>query len=62
MQECCETCRNNLQLERWDYTKPNVPKEEMDGYVCLAFASEGLAVQMIGSDPETGRCEMFSQK
>ena len=58
----CTNCRLKLRLEKWDYSKRGVPKQEQEGYVCLAFANEGLAVQMVGINPEDGGCEMFTPK
>ena len=58
----CTNCRLKLRLEKWDCSRRGVPKQEQEGYVCLAFANEGLAVQMVGANPEDGRCEMFTPK
>ena len=58
----CTNCRLKLRLEKWDYSKRGVPKQEQEGYVCLAFANEGLAAQLVGIDPEDGGCEVFVSK
>lgn len=62
---CCATCKNKLDLEKWDYSdvrNKGVPKQKEDGYVCLAFAHEGLCIHMVGNDPEKEMCECYSIK
>ena len=60
---CCWTCGYHKELERWDYTnvrKQGVPKTD-EGYVCTAFAYEGLVVQMIGNNDDTSYCECWTE-
>ena len=59
--ECCGNCRNMLEIERWNYAEPGVPKEKLEGYICLAHASEGTAIHMVGLNPARENCEMFVQ-
>ena len=58
----CTNCRLKLRLEKYDYSKGGCKHTPKDGYICLAFANEGLAVQMVGINPEDGGCEMFAPK
>ena len=65
MKECCKTCRKRLDLEKWDYTdvaNNGVPKTKYDGFVCFAFASEGLAMHSVGGNEEEDMCKMYSEK
>ena len=58
----CTECKLKLRLEECDFSKRGCLHIPKDGYICLAFAHEGLAVHMIGVNPETGGCEMFTPK
>ena len=64
--KCCNNCRKKLRLEEWEYMHSdggtNVYHTKCDGYVCLAFADEGLAVWMTGTDPNKERCEVWSER
>jgi len=60
--ECCDTCKYKLHLVRFDYSHGGCEHTDMDGYVCMAFASEGEAVWMIGNCPSIGQCEMWTPK
>ena len=62
MNECCETCRLKLRLEKLDYSKGGCHHEWQDGYICLAFHDEGIACWMVGQPPETGMCECYTPK
>ena len=59
---CCDTCKYKLQLEKYDYSQGGCKHTVMDGYVCLAFAHEGLAVWMYGNDSSIGKCEEYVEK
>ena len=60
--ECCANCTKCLKLKHYDYLEHGVDHIEMDGYVCLIFASEGQATWITGIDPNKERCEEFSPK
>jgi len=62
--ECCNTCIHKLMLEQWDYSKIRTDgkwKKLQKGFVCDAFADEGVAVWMLGLDGE-GQCECWESK
>ena len=59
---CCTNCRLKLDLEKADYSKGGCTHSMYEGYCCLAFSDEGLAVHMYGTDPAYGRCECFTPK
>ena len=59
MKECCKNCMLSLRVRKHDYTKGGCKHSDMQGFVCLGFAHEGLAVWMVGVDPEVGICEMY---
>ena len=56
--ERCNNCRNNLKLEKYDYSH-GCQHSDYDGFACMAFASEGTAVHMIGVNPENEYCECW---
>ena len=65
MTKSCKTCKNRLDLEKWDYSDikdQGVPKTEYDGFACLAFAHEGLVVHFVGVNEEVDMCECYSEK
>ena len=55
----CNDCRYNLKLEKYDYLHGGCQHSDYDGFACMAFASEGTAVHMVGSNPETKYCECW---
>ena len=60
--ECCANCTKCLKLVRHHHYHGGVSHIEYDDFICLAFASEGLAIWMSGVDPKKDRCEVFSPK
>ena len=60
MKECCKNCMLSLHVKKCDYTKGGCKDSDMQGFVCLGFAHEGLACWMVGVDPEVEICEMYS--
>ena len=64
MTKSCKTCKNRLDLEKWDYTdirNHGVSKTKYDGFACLAFASEGLVVHLVGTNEDRDMCECYSE-
>ena len=59
MKECCKNCLRSLHVKKYDYSKSGCKHSEMQGFICLAFAHEGLACWMVGVDPEVGKCESY---
>ena len=60
---CCWTCGYHKKLERWDYAnvrKQGVPKID-EGYVCTAFSYDGVIIQMVGHNDDTGYCECWTE-
>ena len=49
-----------MKLEKWTYGEHGVDHEEQEGFACLAFANEGVVVQLVGT--EGWGCEMFTPK
>ena len=62
MGECCETCRNRLRLRTYDYTNGGCDHSDAPGFVCLVDMDEGIALWMIGLDPDYGHCEAYERK
>lgn len=60
--ECCANCRRAYRLEKLDYSKGGCEHTDMEGYICMAFADEGLASWMVGNNPDTGMCECYAPK
>jgi len=62
---CCKTCKYRMTLERWDYTdiqNQGVQKTKYDGFACMAFASEGLVVHLVGANEDRDMCECYTLK
>lgn len=62
MKECCATCNNNYKIEKSDYSHGGCNHSWPEGFICMAFANEGIATWMVGNDPNFGRCEVYSPK
>ena len=62
MDECCANCKLRYDLQQYDYSNGGCVHTVMDGYICMAFNDEGIAVWMIGEDAKTGMCERFKMK
>ena len=60
--ECCANCTKCLKLVRHHHFVHGVDHIDYGGYICLAFAFEGIAVWLTGTDPNKERCEEFSAK
>ena len=62
MKECCATCRRRYKLTKFDYSKGLCEHTDMDVYVFMAFADEGQAVWMVGSNECFDLCECYVPK
>lgn len=62
MDECCETCKLNLKIEKLDYSKGGCAHSHPDGFICLAFADEGIGCWMVGLSQKSDRCECYIKK
>ena len=62
MKECCESCRNRYKLVKFDYSRGGCKHTDMDGYICMAFASENQAVWMVGQQEQFGLCECYAKR
>ena len=59
---CCRTCEYRLDGVKSDHTLLGSVIDfdsDMDGFICLALAYEGVAYWMLGVDEENGICEMY---
>ena len=62
MTDGCYNCRFRLELEKWDYRGKGCEHTQMDGFVCLAMADEGVANWMVGLDKDNGKCECWMKR
>lgn len=67
MRECCENCKHRYHLEKFDYSNIGCVHTRMEGYICTIFMHKGIAnppiaVWMVGTDANNGRCECFEAK
>lgn len=60
--ECCANCQHMLLPKRADYSRGGCETTWMEGFVCTAFADEGIAMWMIGCDEHTAHCESFCDR
>lgn len=54
-------CIFRMKATKFDYSQGGCKHTDMDGFICLAFASEREAVWMVGL-PNGCRCEMYTNK
>ena len=54
----CRTCARRLDLEKLDYTV-GCKHEQMEGFICLACAFEGVAYWMTNVNDEDSYCEEY---
>jgi len=60
---CCNTCKLKLELLTFNYPPSGGCKHsENDGFCCLGLAAEGVAVHMVGVDPDSGICENYIRR
>lgn len=65
MKKCCRNCRNRLDGIKSDCTLLGSGIDidsDMDGFICLALAYEGVAYWMLGVDEDKGMCEMYKER
>lgn len=60
IRERCESCKHRYALKEYEYSKFGCADTDMPGYICMAFADEGIAIWMVGSSGNG--CECFSPK
>lgn len=66
---CCKNCKLHFPLVKFDYTRGGCEHTDMDGFICMAFATPEsgeppVAIWMVGCDDESSgsMCECFQQK
>ena len=62
MPDGCHNCRNRLELKKWDYRGKGCEHTQMEGFVCTAMASDGVAVWMLGLDEDDSKCECWEKR
>ena len=65
MSACCRTCEYRLDGVKSDHTLLGSVIDidsDMDGFICLALAYEGVAHWMLGVDEDKGICEMYKER
>lgn len=67
MRMCCKNCRLRFPLVKFDYSGKGCEHTDMDGYICMAFATQEsgeppVAIWMVGNDENMDMCECFQQK
>ena len=63
MKECCANCALRYDLKMSDYSHGGCKDFDIDnGFICMAFADERIAMFMVGVDENTGMCECFTER
>lgn len=62
MDESCENCKRRYRLRKSDYSHGGCEHTDMEGFVCMCFASEGIAEWMVGNVAEYEICEAYQPK
>lgn len=60
--ESCDTCKYRLALRKYDYSEGGCKHTHMEGFTCMVFAREGIAVWMYGLDESEALCECYSPR
>ena len=62
MNDGCHNCQYRLKLEKLDYRGRGCKHTDMEGFICLALAGEGVASWMLGLDHDDSKCECWKRK
>ena len=65
MSSCCRTCKFRIDGVKSDHTLLGSGIDidsDMDGFICLGLAYEGVAFWMLGVDEDKGMCEMYKER
>lgn len=60
--ESCKNCAYFYKLDKSDYSKNGCTHQMLEGYICMAFADEGIASWMYGVSEDGSICECYSPK
>ena len=58
----CHNCRYRLNAVLLDYRGRGCKHKDMKGFICTAFASEGVAHWMVGLDDDDSKCEVWERR
>ena len=58
--QCCNTCKHKMKLEKWDYSQGGCIHTDYDGFACTAFGYEGVIIHNVGGNPAKGMCECYT--
>ena len=58
----CATCHKRFDLKRFDYSTIGCEHTDMDGFICMAFADENIAIWMVGINEDTEGCEVYTER
>ena len=58
----CHNCNYRLKPKLFDYRGKGCKHKDMKGFVCLAFANEGIATLMVWLDDDDSKCECWVRK
>ena len=63
MESCCNQCRYQKFLTKYDYSKGGCIATDMEGFACAApdFLIDGDVIWMVGTDGKDG-CECFKER
>ena len=63
MKECCANCKLRYNLRMSDYSHGGCIDKDVDnGFICMAFQDENLAILMVGIDEKNEQCECYTPK
>ena len=62
MDEWCRNCRFYCKLDRVDYSRERYVRLEMDGFVCMESAKDGVVTWLFGVEDDYGMCERFQPR
>ena len=58
----CANCAYAYRPKKLDYSQGGCKHEDMDGFICMAFADERIANWMYGLKMDEAMCEVWKPK
>ena len=55
-------CEYRMRAVHYDYSDKGCQHSDMDGFICIAFANEGVSVWMTGLPGDGYYCEMYAKR
>lgn len=61
-EQSCDNCLWKCKLVKSDFGKGEYDCDDLDGYVCAVNQEIGIVDWIVGTAPESERCEMWTRR